>query len=49
MIPDEAAMQARAEQLIEELMERVPLWEMECNKSPGAARVSYSAMSGAIL
>ncbi|MBQ4549637.1 MAG: hypothetical protein IJA49_00890 [Oscillospiraceae bacterium] len=31
--------------LLAELMDRVPVWEMECNRSPEAAWVSYEAMS----
>lgn len=30
--------------LIEALLEKVPLWEMSCNRETDAARVSYSAM-----
>ena len=30
--------------LVDMLAERVPLWEMYCNKEPEAAQVSYSAM-----
>ena len=30
--------------LVDRLAELVPLWEMECNTQPDAARVSYSAM-----
>ena len=32
--------------LLEELMRRVPVWEMACNRDRDAARVSYAAMSG---
>ena len=32
--------------LLEELMRRVPVWEMACNRDRDAARVSYGAMSG---
>lgn len=45
LIPDDPALRAHAEELIENLMKLVPLWEMECTKSPDAARVSYGAMS----
>ena len=31
--------------LLEEMLLRVPLWEMACNRNTEAARVSYSAMS----
>jgi len=33
-------------ELMAVLADRVPLWEMECNKDPQAARVAYSAMAG---
>lgn len=33
-------------ELLEELVRRVPVWEMECNKDREAALVSYFAMSG---
>ena len=33
-------------ELLEELVRRVPVWEMECNKDLEAALVSYFAMSG---
>lgn len=32
--------------LLEELMGRIPVWEMACNRDIDAARVSYGAMSG---
>ena len=32
--------------LLAELLGRVPVWEMACNRDPDAARVSYRAMSG---
>ncbi len=31
--------------LLEELMQRIPLWHMECTKDPQAAAVAYGAMS----
>lgn len=34
-----------AHELVLELISRVPLWEMECNKEPEAARVAFAAMS----
>ena len=46
LIPNVPVLQARAESLIERLMEQIPLWEMECNKCADAALVSYRAMSG---
>lgn len=38
--------QPRFLQLVDALAERVPLWHMECNKDPQAARLAYAAMSG---
>ena len=32
--------------LLKEMMNRVAVWEMSCNRDPEAARVSYGAMSG---
>ena len=32
--------------LLKELMNRVAVWEMACNRDPEAARVSYGVMSG---
>ena len=31
--------------LVEQLVQLVPLWQMECTKDPAAALVSYEAMS----
>ena len=36
---------ADAGALVDRLAERVPLWEMYCNKNPEAAQVAYGAMS----
>ena len=32
--------------LLKEMMNRIAVWEMTCNRDPEAARASYSAMSG---
>lgn len=32
--------------LLEQFLKKVPVWEMNCNMEPEAARVSYAAMSG---
>jgi len=32
--------------LVDQLAQLVPLWEMDCTKEPEAARVAYAAMSG---
>lgn len=45
MIPSDPFLQACALDLIERLMQRVALWDMNCTKSTEAALVSYSAMS----
>ena len=49
LIPDDPALAARTATLVEKLMDCVPLWEMDCNKSPDAARISYGVMSGTVL
>lgn len=46
MIPSDPFLRARAIELIEALMRRVGLWEMNCTKSAEAALVSHGAMSG---
>ena len=33
---------------LDDLMTRVPVWKLQCNMDPEAARVAYAAMSGAI-
>ena len=38
-------MEERVYWLLEALMERVTLWEMECTKEPEAAQVAYGAMA----
>ena len=32
--------------LLDTLLTTVPVWKMECNMDPEAARMSYRAMSG---
>ena len=32
--------------LLDQLLREVPVWQMECNMDPNAARMSYAAMSG---
>lgn len=36
----------RTERLLWELLRRVPVWQMECNRELEAARIAYCAMSG---
>ena len=43
--PTELALQQQVASLVVALAEKVPLWEMYCNKEPDAAQVSYAAMS----
>ena len=43
-IPEDPAMAQSAVILLNRLTECVPLWEMQCNKDPEAAKVAYSAM-----
>jgi hypothetical protein len=45
-MPTEIPFQERMQALANELMQIVPLWEMECTKEPEAALLSYCAMSG---
>ena len=45
MIPANPVLQAKALSLVDDLMNFVPLWKMECTKDPEAARISWSAMS----
>ena len=37
---------SRTERLLRELLRRVPVWQMECNRELEAARIAYCAMSG---
>ena len=39
-----AGQEARIRQLVLKLLERVPLWRMECTKDPEAARMAWEAM-----
>jgi hypothetical protein len=43
--PTDNLLQQQSLVLLDMLAEKVPLWEMSCNKEPDAAKVSYSAMS----
>lgn len=45
-VPEDGALREKARVLVQALAERVPLWELSCNKAPQAAKVSYEAMSG---
>ena len=42
--PVEQPLQAKVSVLVDRLTALVPLWEMECNKEPDAAKIAYSAM-----
>lgn len=44
--PPETALRERLMDLMQKLMETVPVWHLECNMDPEAAVVSYEAMSG---
>jgi hypothetical protein len=44
--PEDVQAQAAVRMLVESLMQRIQLWEMECTKDPQAAAVAYQAMSG---
>ena len=43
--PQDAAAQEMTRQLVEQLAQTVPLWQMECTISPEAARIAHEAMS----
>lgn len=43
-IPEDPALAEKTLELLDSLMQMVPLWEMECNKEPEAALIAYSAM-----
>ena len=43
-IPADNVLSEKVFSLVDMLIEKVPLWEMYCNKDLDAARVSYSAM-----
>lgn len=43
--PTDEALAETHRQLVEQLLRLVPLWRMECNKDPDAARTAYAAMS----
>ena len=45
-MPEEASLARNIFPLMEALMEKVPLWEMDCNKELEAAKVAFGAMSG---
>ena len=44
--PPETALRIQLMDLMQKLMERVPVWQLACNMDPQAAVVSYEAMSG---
>ena len=44
--PTDEVLLESALSLVDKLAKTVPLWEMDCNTEPEAARVSYLAMSG---
>ena len=44
-IPSNPELARKAISLLESLMEKVTLWEMNCNKDPEAARISHAAMN----
>ena len=45
-MPEDSALLESTFALIDTLLEKVPLWEMSCNKDLEAAKVAYDAMSG---
>jgi hypothetical protein len=45
--PQSAKYMNRVLSVIEEIIEKVPVWDLKCNMEPEAARLSYEAMSKA--
>ena len=43
-LPEQPELAKAAQVLAERLIRSVPLWQMECNKEPGAAVAAYEAM-----
>jgi hypothetical protein len=43
--PEEGQLAENVSMLVEDLVKRVPLWEMECNRELEAARMAFAAMS----
>ena len=46
--PPETALRTQLMDLLQKLMESVPVWQLKCNMDPQAAGVSYEAMSGEV-
>lgn len=44
--PRDPALMGKLLELLDELMQTVPVWKLECNMKPEAALVSYNAMKG---
>ena len=44
--PTDGSMNQMVFDLVDTLAQRVPLWELYCNKDPEAAKVAYLAMHG---
>ena len=44
--PQSPEQAAEYEALLTQLLQQVPLWHLECNKEPDAARLAHAAMSG---
>lgn len=44
-IPADPFLLQKTYALVDALVQMVPLWEMDCNKEPDAAKISYAAMS----
>ena len=44
-LPENEVLAAKVLALVDTLAERVPLWEMACNKELEAAKVAYAAMN----
>ena len=47
--PFNGRMRAKILELLDALLSKVPVWKLECNMDPEAAKVAYEAMSGQSL
>lgn len=47
--PHNAIMRAKVLELLDALLSKVPVWKLECNMNPEAAKIAYEVMSGQTL
>ena len=43
---EENSLTIKTQKLVDALVERIPVWEMHCNRDADTALISYNAMSG---